>query len=122
MSERPPPDPAAFFREMLGQWESVANAFGGELMRSGEFARTMQGATSAGVRAQQAAHEVMSRALAAANMPSRAEVVDLAERMASIDARLARIEAALFRLGAAEPPPARPKPKRTRRPPEKPAK
>jgi hypothetical protein len=113
-------DPGAFFREMLGQWESVANQFGSELMKSGEFARTVQGATSAGLRAQEVAKEAMSRALAAANMPSREEMVMLGERMSAVEERLSRIESLLIKLAGQDAPrPERPKPARTKKPPIK---
>lgn len=118
MTGKAPPDPAAFFREMLGQWESIANEFGGAMMRTGEFARTVQGANAITMKAREASHEVMSRALAAANMPSREEVIDLAGRMQAIDARLARIEMLLERVAGPVAKPERTKPKRTKRPPE----
>ncbi|MGH6780693.1 MAG: hypothetical protein ACREB5_01115 [Sphingomonadaceae bacterium] len=118
MTGKAPPDPAAFFREMLGQWESVANEFGAGMMRTGEFARTMQGANAVSMKAREASHEVMSRALAAANMPSREEVIELGGRMRDIDARLARIEALLERIAGPVERPERPRPKRTRKPPE----
>jgi len=86
-----PPDPAAFFRTMLGEWEKIANGVGGQVLKSADFARTMQGASGAALNAQEAMKGVMERALAAANMPSRSELEDLS-------ARLARIEGALFRL------------------------
>jgi hypothetical protein len=112
-------DPAAFFREMLGHWENMANQFGNELMKSGEFARTMHGATAAGLKAQEAAREAMGRALAAANMPSREEVFDLSARMKAVEDRLARIEALLSQIaGVPAAAPARPKPARTRKPPK----
>lgn len=113
-------DPGTFFREMLGQWEGVANQFGAELMKSGEFARTMQGATSAGLRAQEVAKDAMSRALAAANMPSREEMVVLGDRMAGIEERLSRIESLLIKLAGQDAPRLeRPKPARTKKPPKK---
>lgn len=122
MASPTPPDPAAFFRDMLGQWENAANEFGANLMKSGEFARTVQGATTISLKAQEAAHEAMSRALAAANMPSRGEVADIAARLQGVEERLARIEALLSALAgdrgtAAPAAPARPKPKRTKVPP-----
>jgi len=114
------PDPAAFFREMLSQWEQMANQFGGQVMKSGEFSRVMQGANSATMTAQAAAHQVMDKALAAANMPSRSEVEDLSARVRRIEESVGRIEALLMaQAGIA--PPERPKPKRTRTPPGKPA-
>lgn len=112
-------DPAAFFREMLGHWETMANQFGNELMKSGEFARTMHGATAAGMKAQEAAREAMSRALAAANMPSREELFDVAARMTALEERLARIETLLTQIaGVPAASAARPKPARTRKPPK----
>jgi hypothetical protein len=117
-------DPAAFFREMLGQWEAMTNQFGTELMKSGEFARTMQGATTASLKMQEAAKEAMGKALAAANMPCRDDVFDLARRLSAVEGRLERIEALLVKLAgpeaAAPAQPARPKPARTRKPPQKP--
>ena len=114
------PDPAAFFREMLGQWEQMANQVGGHMMKSGEFSRVMQGANSATMTAQTAAHQMMDKALAAANMPSRSEVEDLSARVRRIEESVGRIEALLMaQAGIA--PPERPKPKRTRTPPGKPA-
>ncbi len=90
------PDPAAFFREMLGQWEQMANQFGGQVMKSGEFSRVMQGANSATMTAQAAAHQMMDKALAAANMPSRSEVEDLSARVRRIEESVGRIEALLM--------------------------
>lgn len=114
-------DPGAFFREMLGQWENIANQFGSEMMKSGEFARTMHGATSAGLRAKEAAREAMSRALEAANMPNREEIIGLAERMRAVEERLGRIETLLIRIAGDAVPsqPATPRPARTKKPPKK---
>ena len=111
-------DPGAFFREMLGQWEGIANQFGTELMKSGEFARTMHGATSASVKAQEVAKDAMGKALAAANIPSREEIVSLGERMILIEERLGRIESLLIKIAGQDAPrPERPKPARTKKPP-----
>lgn len=92
------PDPSTFFREMLGQWEGIASQFGAEMMKSGDFAKTVQGATSAGMKAREAAREAMSRALEAANMPSREDMTDMTARMRGVEARLDRIEALLTRI------------------------
>ena len=98
-----PPDPAAFFRDMLGQWEKTVNEVGGGFMKSEEFARTMGGATAASSQAQAATHGMMERALAAANMPSRAEIEDLSARLARMEGQLARIEAKLDGTAAPAP-------------------
>jgi len=109
-------DPAAFFRELLGEWEKMANKVGGDFARSDEFTRAMHGATAATMSTQEAISAMMTRALAAANMPSRTEIEDLSGRLGRIEDQLTRIEAA---LGAKPERPARPKPSRTRKPPEK---
>ena len=96
------PDPSAFLREMLGQWEGIASQFGAELMKSGDLAKTMQGATSAGAKAQAAAKEAIGRALSAANMPSREDMVDLTARLRGVEARLERIETLLAQLAEGE--------------------
>lgn len=113
-----PPDPGKFLRDMLGQWETMANQVGGEVMKSGEFARALQGANAATMKAQDATHQMMDRALAAANMPSRAEVADLSARLRGIEDAVARIEALLLAQAGVKPA-ERPKPTRTRKPPVK---
>ncbi|MBY0583587.1 MAG: hypothetical protein K2P68_11800 [Sphingomonas sp.] len=125
MSGNTPVDPAAFFREMLGQWESMANEFGGNMMKSGEFTRVMHGANAAALKAREVSSEMMDRALSAANMPSKGDVADLSARLHRVEESMMRVEAmlraALMAQGvgeiAAEPSAARPKPKRTRKPP-----
>ena len=108
-------DPAAFFRDMLGEWEKMANSMGGGLAKSDEFTRAMHAATTAQMNSQEAINGMMSKALAAANMPSRAEIEDLSARLARMEAQLGRIESA---IGATPDRPRRDKPKRTRKPPE----
>jgi len=107
-------DPAAFFRTMLAEWEKAANSVGGQYLRSEDWTRAMHGAGGATLQVQEAMHDAATRALAAANMPSREEVADLSARLGRMEAQLARIEAA---LGAAPAAPDRPRPTRTRKPP-----
>lgn len=110
------PDPAAMFREMLRTWEQMANQFGGQALKSGEFARTMQGANALTMQAREATHQAMERVLATANMPSRDEVVDLSARVARIEEAVGRIEA-LLTAQAGITPPERTRPRRTRQAP-----
>ncbi len=107
-------DPAAMFRDMLGEWEKMANSLGGGLAKSDEFMRFMHGATAAQMNNQEAVNAMMTRALAAANMPSRAEIEDLSARLARMEVTLERIEE---KIGGPPERANRPKPSRTRKPP-----
>lgn len=110
-------DPAALFRAMLGEWEKMANSLGGEVLKSDDWARSMHQAQGATLNARAAYKGMMDRALAASNMPSRTEVEDLSARIGGIEASLQRIEA-LLQEGRPPAASARPKPPRTRKPPE----
>ena len=112
-----PNDPAAMWRDMLGQWEQFTNQFGGAAMKSEGFAQGMHGATAAAAQGQQATHEAMTRWLAALNMPSRAEFADLSARLARIEEAVQRIEAAVAPVDPTAS--ARPRPSRTRAAPPK---
>lgn len=113
------PDPASLFREMLGQWEAMANEFGGNLMKSGEFTRVMHGANAANMKLKEARADMMERALDAANMPTKAEVADLSARLHRIEATVDRIETMLVAQSGGPAIPDRPKPRRTRKAPLK---
>ncbi|MES2339123.1 MAG: hypothetical protein V4537_13595 [Pseudomonadota bacterium] len=111
-------DPANFFRDMLGQWETMANQVGAQAMRTPEAARAMGAATTATAKVQEVTRDAMGKALAAYNMPSREDVTDLSARLGGVEDRLARIETLLTRIAgdAAPTAPARPKPSRTKQP------
>ena len=79
-----PNDPSAFFRDMFGQ-----------MFKPEGLAQTMGGASGAAASAQAGLTQVMQRAFAAANMPSRAELEDLSARIGRIEASLFRIESIL---------------------------
>ena len=115
MSDRPVFDPFDLAREWVAQWEKAVNEHGTEWLAKPEAAQAMQALSGAAVKAQAAANEATGRMLAAANLPSRADVEALGARLAAIEATLARIEARLRDPAAAEP--RRPAPRRTRKPP-----
>ncbi len=99
-------------RDWLSQWEQATNSLGAEVLRSPEFIRTLHSAQAAMLTAQTNLQPLVERALAAANLPARSDVEELAARLTRIEAQLSRIEAA---MGAAPPAP-RAKPSRTRQP------
>jgi hypothetical protein len=108
-------DPMTMFRDAVTQWEKMANEFGGQFLNRPETAQAMHQATGLALKAQQGAHEAMAKLLAAANMPSKADVEALGARLATIEATMARIEASLASSGST-PANEAPKPKRTRTP------
>ena len=112
-----PNDPMAFFRQMISQWEKAANEFGGKAVSSSEFAQGMNQMTTASLTVQQAVSEATGKALTAANMPTRADIIALGERLGAVEARLFRIETLLTHAPAANAVPTGPK--RTRQPPPK---
>jgi hypothetical protein len=115
-------DPFAIWQNMLGEMEKGFNTFATRAMESPEFSKVVNqvGGVSAG--AQKQLGEMMEKYLLTVNLPSRAQMVDMAERLQSIEGQLAEIKALLNQVhnnsGApAGGYPAAPKPPRTKRPP-----
>jgi len=115
-------DPFAIWQNMLGEMEKGFNTFATRAMESPEFSKVVNqvGGVSAG--AQKQLGEMMEKYLLTVNLPSRAQMVDMAERLQSIEGQLAEIKALLNQVhnnsGApAGGYPAAPKSPRTKRPP-----
>jgi hypothetical protein len=117
-------DPFAVWQTMLGEMEKGFNAFANKAMASPEFSKTMNQAGGATAGAQKQFGELMEKYLVSMNMPSRAQMVDMAARLQSIENQLAEIKALLLQgrnsAGAQTAGPAAPRPPRTKRPPEPP--
>jgi hypothetical protein len=114
-------DPAVIWQTMIGEMEKGFNSFANQAMASPEFSKVMNqvGGVSAG--AQKQFGEMMEKYLLAMNLPSRAQMVGVAERIQSIEGQLNEIKALLHQVhhnslapddgyGASRPP-------RTKRPP-----
>ncbi len=97
-----PTDPLNMFRDVVNQWEKLANEYGSQFLARPEAAQVMHSATAAGLQVQNAVQDAMAKVLAAANMPSKAEIETLGQRMTAVEASLARIEAALTSGNAAQ--------------------
>ncbi|MBV8370704.1 MAG: hypothetical protein JO036_17465 [Candidatus Eremiobacteraeota bacterium] len=117
-------DPLAVWREMLSQWETSVNALANKTMASDEYGSAMHGAMGLTLRMQETIKQFMTAYLAATNLPSRAEVLALGERLGDIEARLDRMNALLQRIseeqrhdGAPATAHERPRPPRTKKPP-----
>ena len=117
-------DPLGVWRELLSQWEQNVNTIANQTMGSDEYSSSMNGAMGATLKLQETMRQFMATYLASANLPSRAEVLGIAERLGGVEARLDRITALLERIaappsgaGAAPAAPPRARPPRTKSPP-----
>jgi hypothetical protein len=115
-------DPVAVWQNMIGEMEKGFNAFANKAMESPEFSKVVNqvGGVSAG--AQKQLGDMMEKYLVGMNLPSRAQMVGMAERLQSIEGQLNEIKALLLQVsqnsGAPNSGyPAAPKPPRTKRPP-----
>jgi SMC interacting uncharacterized protein involved in chromosome segregation len=114
-------DPVAMWQNMIGEMEKGFNDFAGRAMASPEFSKVMNQVGSVGAGAQKQLGELMEKYLTSMNLPSRAMMIGLGERLQSIETQLNEIKALLHQVhntpGATATPPA-PKPPRTKRPPQ----
>jgi SMC interacting uncharacterized protein involved in chromosome segregation len=115
-------DPVAMWQNMLGEREKGFNSFANQAMASPEFSKVVNQVGGVTAGAQKQLGELMEKYLVGMNLPSRAQMVSMAERLQSIEGQLNEIKAMLHQInsnsagssdgyaGAAKPP-------RTRRPP-----
>ncbi|GAC1582216.1 MAG: hypothetical protein NVS3B7_17540 [Candidatus Elarobacter sp.] len=111
-------DPLALWRDMLSQWESAVNSLANKTMSSNEYSSSMNGAMGLSLRMQESVREFMAAYLATTNLPSRTEVLAIAERLGALETRLDRITALLERMAPASAEDTRPRPARTKKPPQ----
>jgi SMC interacting uncharacterized protein involved in chromosome segregation len=115
-------DPVAMWQNMIGEMEKGFNSFANQAMASPEFSKAMNQVGGATAGAQKQLGELMEKYLVSMNLPSRAQMVSMAERLQSIEGQLNEIKALLHQIhsNSAAPAagyPAAPRPPRTRRPP-----
>jgi hypothetical protein len=115
-------DPVAVWQNMIGEMEKGFNSFANKAMESPEFSKVVNQVGGVTAGAQKQLGEMMEKYLVGMNLPSRAQMVGMAERLQSIEGQLGEIKALLYQLqnnpGApAGGPAAVPRPPRTKRPP-----
>ena len=116
-------DPVALWQNMIGEMEKGFNAFANQTMASPEFSKVVNQVGGATAGAQKQLGELMEKYLLSMNMPSRSQMVGMAERLQSIEGQLNEIKAMLHQMqgasagGAAGGYSQAPRPPRTRRPP-----
>jgi SMC interacting uncharacterized protein involved in chromosome segregation len=115
-------DPVALWQAMIGEMEKGFNSLANQAMASPEFSKAVNqvGGVSAG--AQKQLGDLMEKYLASMNLPSRAQMASVAERLQGIEGQLNEIKAVLHQMhnsssAAKAGSTAAPKPPRTKRPP-----
>jgi SMC interacting uncharacterized protein involved in chromosome segregation len=115
-------DPVAMWQNFLGEMEKGFNSFANQAMASPEFSKAMNQVGGVTAGAQKQLGDLMEKYLVSMNLPSRAQMVSMAERLQSIEGQLNEIKALLHQVRSNSTAPgggypAEPRPPRTRRPP-----
>jgi SMC interacting uncharacterized protein involved in chromosome segregation len=115
-------DPVALWQNMIGEMEKGFNAFANQAMESPQFSKVVNQVGGATAGAQKQLGELMEKYLVSMNLPSRAQMVGMAERLQTIEAQLNEIKALLYQVHGNTAAPgqgslATPRPPRTKRPP-----
>ena len=113
-------DPVQLWHSMLAEMEKGFNAMATQVMGSEQFSKTAHQLTGASVGAQKTMGDMMEKYLVSMNMPSRAQMANMGERMQSIEAQLNEIKALLNRAypdAVSESGGAMQRPPRTKQPP-----
>jgi SMC interacting uncharacterized protein involved in chromosome segregation len=115
-------DPVAIWQTMIGEMEKGFNSFANQAMAAPEFSKVVNQVGGAAAAAQKQLGDLMEKYLVSMNLPSRAQMVGMAERLQSMEGQLNEIRAMLQQIqrasgindagscGA-------PRPPRTKRPP-----
>jgi hypothetical protein len=106
---------------MIGEMEKGFNAFANQAMASPEFSKVVNQVGGVTAGAQKQLGDLMEKYLVSMNLPSRAQMVSMAERLQSIEGQLNEIRALLHQAhnnpaGSEDGYTGAPRPPRTRRP------
>ena len=93
-------DPVALWQKMIGEMEKGFNAFANQTMSSPEFSKAMNQAGGASAGAQKQFGDFMEKYLLNMNLPSRAQMVGMAERLQNIEGQFNEIKAMLQQMNA----------------------
>jgi len=112
-------DPGEAFRMLVTDWERGFDKLANSLMGTEGYSRSMNQLQDMQLSARRIFQDFMTQNLTAANMPTREDVVRVAEAVQDLDRRLERIEQILATMTNYEPGPVRRAggPPRTKKPP-----
>jgi hypothetical protein len=91
-------NPLSSWRDWMSQSENQLNTLFNELMATDGYGRLMGLVTKLGVSMQKSMTENMERYFTALSLPTRSDVIDLAQRLSTIETRLLAIETNLRKL------------------------
>lgn len=92
-------DPRSSWREWMSQRENQLNSLFNELMSTQGYGRAMGLVTKILVSMQKSTNEALEHYFSTLRLPTRSDVIDLAERLSNIESRLLAIETNLRQLG-----------------------
>jgi hypothetical protein len=114
-------DPVALWQKMLGEMEKGFNSIASQALASPQFSKAMNQAGGVTVGAHKQLGDLMEKYFISMNMPSRSQMVGIAERLQTIEGQLSDIKLLLQEMqrqtGAPRLASAPAKPPRTRQPP-----
>ncbi|MBV9533741.1 MAG: hypothetical protein JO283_22440, partial [Bradyrhizobium sp.] len=88
-------DPMALWQQTIGEMEKGLNAFANQTMTSPEFSKLMNQAGGIAASAQKQFGDFMDKYLLMMNLPSRAQMAVIAERLQTIEDQLNDVKALL---------------------------
>ena len=91
-------DPVAIWQTMIGEMEKGFNSFANQAMASPEFSKVVNQVGGASAGAQKQLGDLMEKYLVSMNLPSREQMVGMAERLQSIEGQLHEIKALLYQM------------------------
>jgi hypothetical protein len=121
------PDIAQLWRNWLTETEHQWNAFFNDVMGTDSFGRAIGGYMEVYGTIQRLVTQNMERSMSTLNVPTRSDIVDLSERLSTVEERLTSIESSIRALAEAVGHPTQPaavtqlRPRRTRRPASQPS-
>jgi len=118
MSEPRSLDPFALMRDLLSKFEQGANEYGTPLLKSQGFVMGANKAMSSMMVAKKQAQDLRQRGFEVLDVPSRTDVLALADRLQAIEDRLIGMQATLDRLAGGGGRPVGQAPSRMRQPPQ----
>jgi Poly(R)-hydroxyalkanoic acid synthase subunit (PHA_synth_III_E) len=86
------PDLGNLWRDLLRQWEDAGNSLGTDAMKSPEFSKFMNQATSSSAALQRVFTDLSAKYLAALNLPTKSDITAITERLHAIEKRLEEMQ------------------------------